>query len=280
MIGFGDIFGIPLLTKERFLASKEDGIAHRICFGSTHANALTEYNERHPYKFSVPFPESIEEIFEFETGLKLFSSKFGKGVWCGLSDREMPIVRDFMDRRRDHVFLRDHLDSSLALSMHYNGNSRTPMGDLEYAAKYQRDASAIDKLADLAAQFISGAPRYKTVKLIAPVPPRPDKQFDLPTALCAGVSQKLGLQLVAAGEWTKPKAQLKEKSIGEKWDALDAAEFRTNQNIKGKGAIILMDDLYQSGCTINFVGNRVQHYGEIDVFGLSVVKSAGDQDNL
>ncbi|MER8655032.1 hypothetical protein [Mesorhizobium sp. M0847] len=280
MIGFHDIFGVPILTKERFLASKEDGIAHRICFGSTHTNALAEYNDKSPYRFSVPFPESIEEIFEYETGLKLFRSKFGKGVWCGLSDSEMPIVRNFMNGHRDHVFLRDHLDSSVALSMHYDGNSRTPLGDLEYAAKYQQDTGAISKLTDLAAQFISTTPRYKNVKLIAPVPPRPDKQFDLPTVLCTGVAQKLELQLVSAGEWTKPKAQLKEKNIGEKWDALEAAEFKMSPDIKGKGAIILMDDLYQSGCTINFVGNRVQHHGEIDVFGLSVVKSAGDQDNL
>ncbi|PBB67595.1 hypothetical protein CK228_17515 [Mesorhizobium sp. WSM4312] len=192
----------------------------------------------------------------------------------------MPTVRDFMERHRDHVFLRDNLDASMALSMHYHENSRTPLGDLEYAAKYHQDQGAIGKLIDLAAQFISATPLYKDAKAIAPVPPRPDKQFDLPTIVATGVSQKLGLQLVSVGEWTKPKGQLKEKTVGEKWDALEAAQFQTNPEIKGKGAIILMDDLYQSGCTMNFVGNRVQHHAEVDVYGLSVVKSAGDQDNL
>ncbi|GAA2881758.1 putative amidophosphoribosyltransferase [Aminobacter niigataensis] len=279
MIGTKRFFRPPLVTKEQFLQFREEKRAHRICFANTHANALAPYKGKFPYKFSVPFSNTIQPVFEHETGLSLHSSQYG-GVWCGLSEGEKAAVDKFVTSRRENVFLRDYLDASVALSMHYDGQTRTAVGELEYAAKYHRDEAAISKLIDLGAAFVSSTQNYKKSRAIAPVPPRAGKDFDLPSVISAGICDRLKIDNVAAGIWGKEKAQLKEKSLSEKWDALETAKFIPNDDLKKYESIILVDDLYQSGCTINFVGNRLQHFSQIDIFGLSIVKSAGDQDNI
>ena len=67
----------------------------------------------------------------------------------------------------------------------------------------------------------------------------------------------------------------------EKWDALAGVEFLTQDNtatLQGK-SIILVDDKYQSGITLQFVASRLLEKGASKVFGLCAVKTWRDDDN-
>ena len=43
---------------------------------------------------------------------------------------------------------------------------------------------------------------------------------------------------------------------------------------------VLIDDLYQSGVTVNFVGMKLQQAGFNRICGLYLVKSMNDRDNV
>ncbi len=43
--------------------------------------------------------------------------------------------------------------------------------------------------------------------------------------------------------------------------------------------ILLLDDLYQSGITMQYVAMKLQKAGAEKIFGLSIVKSLNDTDN-
>ena len=47
-----------------------------------------------------------------------------------------------------------------------------------------------------------------------------------------------------------------------------------------KGSVILLDDLYQSGVTFQYVGMKLLSSGASRILGLSLVKGRGDRDNL
>lgn len=274
---FEGLFRKPIVSKFEFLKFKSDNKPHRICFGNTHANALAPFYGPKPFKFSVPFSNSVRPVFENDTNLYLQQSQYG--FWCPLTTQQKVVVETWIKQRKDIVFLRDYLDVSIALSFNSNGTVRTPIGELEYLAKYKQDTKAIEELISICSAFIQNTTNYKAAKLIAPIPPREGKAFDLPTILCSGIANKLRLEFITIGHWSKEKCQLKQLSVEQKWGALEGSQLEVNPKLQGKGPLILLDDLYQSGCTINFVANMLQHHCDLKVYGLSLVKSLGDSDN-
>lgn len=78
------------------------------------------------------------------------------------------------------------------------------------------------------------------------------------------------------------KRKLKNIEFREKWDVWEDAELKfelpTNLSIEGK-SVILIDDLYQSGTTIQFIAMKLQEVGLKEVYGLSLVKTLSDFDN-
>ncbi len=57
--------------------------------------------------------------------------------------------------------------------------------------------------------------------------------------------------------------------------------FQNNSafNVKDK-TIILIDDKYQSGITIQYIAMKLQQAGAHEVYGLSFVKTLRDKDNV
>ncbi len=114
---------------------------------------------------------------------------------------------------------------------------------------------------------------------IAAVPPRQGKVTDLPTQIAGQVAKILNVPLIEIGKWQNMKAQLKECPVNEKWGKLETAALSTAQKPYGTEKLILLDDLYQSGATLNFVGTRIKAAWGCEVYGVCVVKSGKDSDN-
>ena len=160
----------------------------------------------------------------------------------------------------------------------------TEIGNLEHNGKNNRDQNAINQLADTVSQVIQYLPFYKDADLICSVPPRPDKDFDLPGSVTKLVSGKVGKQDVTSGfVFNRHKSSVKAATFDEKWNVWEAAQVSFHNspafNVNDK-TIILIDDKYQSGITIQYIAMKLQQSGADEVYGLSFVKTLRDTDNV
>ncbi len=255
----------------------------RFCFNSTHSNSLREINfENNSAKWALfmPFKNSIKKIFEKETGLKIYETRKGT-FWCPIkNENEYQKALDFKKKYLNTVFLRDNLDLSIALSEHYiDSETRTKIGELEYLAKYKFDKDALDNLVNIVKEFISTTPFYSETTVICSIPPSINGNSNLPTKISTEVSKLMGLEYIGNSiRWGKNKSQLKELSFDEKWAELEKADILVNVDVKGKN-IILVDDLYQSGTTLQYVAMKLKESGAKKIYGLCIVKSRKDNDN-
>jgi predicted amidophosphoribosyltransferase len=152
---------------------------------------------------------------------------------------------------------------------------------LEHRAKLSGDAPSITALSEACAEAIQSLPCYRDAPFVAAVPPMSAKPFDLPTEIAARVSilvAKQNLTSFFVLEHEK-QASLKQAPLEEKWAILEATGLRLNRPISNKSDVILIDDKYQSGTTVQFVAMKLQEVGARYIFGISLVKTLRDTDN-
>ena len=79
-----------------------------------------------------------------------------------------------------------------------------------------------------------------------------------------------------------PKSSAKQFKIKKKWDVWEDAQVSFQKgralNVEGK-TIVLIDDKYQSGTTIQYIAMKLQDAGAREVYGLCFVKTLRDTDN-
>lgn len=237
--------------------------------------------------FRPPFPESIKLVFEADTGIQLRQGKEPDNWYCYLNTEQLLIVQRWQAAQGTRIFLRDCLSCSIALDHNFVPGSApqeyTHIGKLEHDAKKTQDKAAIGQLVDFYCEEILGLPFYVDVPVIAAVPARPEKNFDLPTTLAAQIAERFDLTDVTnLMIYRGSKGQLKETKYEERWKRLEEAQLvmrpEARKMIEGR-PVLLIDDKYQSGVTANFVAMVLQQNGASDVFGLYAVKTWGDRDN-
>lgn len=151
-----------------------------------------------------------------------------------------------------------HTISSMLIGYTPNGyaqfdTKRTELGQLIFQLKNRSDKSAVDPIATTAASFVSG---WKPgVDLIVPVPPT-SKRAVKPTLLIAEALAKLGRNVVYCNCITltrDPGKALKNVDDPEERNALLAGLYTIDSAITKGKRILLLDDLYRSGATMNAV---------------------------
>ena len=284
MVNVRQFFKMKEITRETVL-EKHSLKPRRRCFAS-HSGLQTK-KENGSKSFSANFSESIKPIFEAQTNLELsHNPKYNNYFRMIKSDEELEIISSWQEQCGSLVFLRDCLDTSLALDTNFDNETgqRTEIGDLEYRAKNNQDQQAMNQLADGVKQTISELPFYKDADLICSVPPRPDKKFDLPSSVTALVSAKIDKQDVTKGfVFGGQKSSVKISTFDEKWNVWRDAQisFQNSSvfNVNDK-TVVLIDDKYQSGITIQYIAMKLQEAGAHQVYGLSFVKTLRDTDNV
>jgi phosphoribosylpyrophosphate synthetase len=241
---------------------------------------LKEWPNSHTYshKFAIPFRETIVPLIAKSVGITITEGQYG--LFCGLHKDKAESLRKWIEEQGERVFLRDRLDLSIALANYLApGGGLTRIGQLEQAAKQDRDIDAAQELAKIVQNVARKTPFFDDADLITCVPPRKGKNFDLPTFIAKRVSNRIEKEFFEAGSWLGEKGQLKEATLSEKWAQLEAASFQANiVDLKDK-RVILIDDLYQSGCTLHFIASALKSKGAKRVYGLSIVKSGRNTDN-
>jgi Phosphoribosyl transferase domain len=217
------------------------------------------------------------------------SGEYNWGIYIkGCDNADAERLTKFCKLLQNVVFIDDDLDESFALAFHTKtsatGYKRTQMGQLVRDAKpYDMgwnagSQSKAQELAALMVEFIQSHPTYTQADLILAVPPsNPNKPFDLPTFLVETIvqstSQTPATTSIRKVRITRPMKEC--RTIQEKIDnikdafALDASIFQ------GKN-VIIVDDIYQTGFSINELGRILQQAGAKLVLGLVATKTTQD----
>ncbi|MCY4779085.1 hypothetical protein ORI89_05450 [Sphingobacterium sp. UT-1RO-CII-1] len=254
----------------------EDKATKRIHFATTHSNALKPPKDTYHGTIQIPFTQTIEQIIVHKIGDEVnkyfFDSQKG-GYWRGFkSKNEYEKCESFIKEYNHIVFLRDTLDLSLALSMNMlDDDSRTEIGELEYQAKYKNNEASEREIVDLVKDWLNKLPYYDVADTICAMPCTNPTNPGLPRRIVDKIEKYENIS--AAIQWNNKNKSLKELgSIEEKLTALKEFELTITSDLKGKN-VILLDDLYMSGISMQFVALKLKEAGADRVFGISIVKS-------
>jgi competence protein ComFC len=129
---------------------------------------------------------------------------------------------------------------------------RSPVGELLYQLKYRNDASAVDRLAEAAAEFLKKW--NPPIEGIVPVPPSLSRKSQPVIAIAKALAERAGIPLWASClSKVKQTPQLKDiLEYDKRTEALkDAFSVISSESI-GK-TILLFDDLFGSGATVSHI---------------------------
>jgi len=264
------------ITKDAIFAEHRK-TPKRKCFGQ---QTGIQEKQKTDDVFSTCIP-SARKIFEAETGLELYKSEYDSYWRFIQNDEQRDRIKNWEGKRGRLVFLRDCLPLSIALNFNFVGEAGnyTDIGQWEANAKTQQDKVAMMELAKETAQVIQSLPFYKEADYICAVPAMPSKTFDLPRSVVSQVSCQIGKpDITSAFHFNRDKASVKDAKIAEKWDIWENADLSFQKSINGK-TVILIDDKYQAGVTLQYSAMKLQQAGAREVYGLCFVKTWGDQDN-
>jgi predicted amidophosphoribosyltransferase len=213
------------------------------------------------------------------TNIKLWAND--NGSWVALTEGEAAAAKQWIQEQGTRVYIKDFFDCSISLGERTVGNVETELGTLFSAAKYNDvDNKAKGEVLGRLRAAWDGMKSLPRDGYISAPPAREGKEFDLPTALAERLAKHTGLTFVPLGKWKGDKGQLKEVPADKKWDHLSSVGFEVNPTIVKSGKpVLLIDDIYQSGTTLNFLRASLTGMGIARSSAISIVKAARDTDN-
>lgn len=231
---------------------------------------------------------------------RTFPDRFGRFDWGtyirGADVARENTLRQFCQILQRVILIDDDLDETYALAFHrqmstVGAGERTPIGQLVREAKpYDQAGSPGDRvkavsLAARMAELVREHPTYRQAELLLAVPPsNPNKAFDLPTLLAEEIARLTGQGVATAGlkkvRDTRPMKAC--RTIKEKIDNLTGA-FGADPAVFGGRSVIIVDDIYETGFSLNEVGRTVRQANATLVVGLAATKTVrdlGEQQDL
>lgn len=269
--------GIPekTITRDKLIEFIGDNATKRINFAGSHAHALKKNEEGEGGKIILPFNDTIGSIIHDVTGKDLFSSHYG-GYWRGLNSKEeYERFEEFVNEYKDIVFLRDNLDLSLALSMNFDGDEHTPIGELEIQAKFHNNKQTEDELIGVCNEWIDKFPFLKEADYICSMPSSSATTESLPHRIVSNLEGFDFEDISDSVTWTSKTRSIKDAaSAEEKLEILEESGLQISEDVDLSGkTVLLFDDLYMSGVSMQYVAMKLKEAGAARVFGLCTVKS-------
>lgn len=150
---------------------------------------------------------------------------------------------------------------------------RTEVGELLYRLKYRRDLKALDSLVEAAVDFVKSW--QISLAAVVPVPPTRVRQlqpvFEVGDRLAGGLNLPIFKDFV---QNVKKAKELKNVfDFNERIKLLENAYQVRDQSLRGK-AVLLFDDLYRSGATLNTVTRVLYEQAQCsDVYALALTRT-------
>lgn len=150
---------------------------------------------------------------------------------------------------------------------------RTELGDLLYRLKYKSDHAVTDELADTAADFLR---RWNPgATMIIPVPPSRIRPQQPVLILAKALGMRLGLPVDQSGiQKVKDVPELKNVYDYDARLRLLQEAYQVEQSLLKGRKVLLFDDLYRSGATMNAITEALYEKGRVaDVFALTITRT-------
>lgn len=225
--------------------------------------------------FNLPFRDTIGPILEEMLGIHVCSRKDGIGCYYPCKKvEEVHALQQFVDKYRSVVFLRDKLDLSIALSMReleVESGARTYLGQLEYLVKYEDDVDRTGEKEELVKAFksiLSDFPFFKYADYICAVPSSKNFMRDIAARL------NRFPDISSAVCWADKQHAAKNTEDGmTKFEMLEHSGFAIDSAVDLKNkSVLLIDDLYRSGITMQYIAMKLKEAGASRVFGIAIIK--------
>jgi predicted amidophosphoribosyltransferase len=152
-------------------------------------------------------------------------------------------------------------------------SKRSELGELLYRLKFRRDKSVIAEIAEVVTTFAESY--LLKVDLIVPVPPSTPRTEQPVILLVRVIGERLGIPVSEDCVLKiRETSQLKNVfDFDERFQLLDGA-FETDPSIVEAKTILLFDDLYRSGATLNAVTSLLYDQGGArDVLALALTRT-------
>jgi len=154
---------------------------------------------------------------------------------------------------------------------------KTQVGRLLYRFKYQFDQNAGVILADLAAELINSQNLLKSSNFIVTIPPSfTSRPFDPVSLLAENISKETGIcwekGVIKRTRITKLQKRIFDKT-GKEENVISTFRLNDPLLISGK-KILLLDDLYDSGATINQISQILRRARADKIFALVLAKTS------
>jgi predicted amidophosphoribosyltransferase len=189
--------------------------------------------------------------------------------------------RRILGKWREGFSLDIHTLSSTPIGYNEYGHmqfdtTRSELGELLYRLKSRADETVVPEIADTAAAFIS---EWKPgVEIMVPVPPSTPRALQPVSVLGNALSQRLNIPFVNCVRKTRDAPQLKNVyDLDERLRLLEGLHTVDVSATSGR-KILLFDDLYRSGATMNSIATLLYEQGRAtDVFALTITRTRSNR---
>lgn len=150
-------------------------------------------------------------------------------------------------------------------------NRYSEIGELLYKLKYRGDQSVVDEIADAATTMMRG---WQSVDVVVPVPPSTPRGVQPVFLLANSLGQKLGVPVANCLTTTRDPSPLKNVSDLDERARLLAGLYAVDPAPVSGKRVLLFDDLYRSGATMNEITTTLYDRGQAaDVFALTITRT-------
>jgi competence protein ComFC len=139
---------------------------------------------------------------------------------------------------------------------------RSPLGELLFRCKYRGDRKAGDEVATIAAEFVRA--RRITADVVVPVPPTRARSFQPLIHIGSRLASELEI-VFDASSLTKVKDTPELKDVADmaaRESALVDAFGVQGNALRGR-TVLLLDDLYRSGASMNAAARALRDHGGV-----------------
>ncbi len=150
--------------------------------------------------------------------------------------------------------------------------SRSSVGELAYRLKYKGDATALPALVTQALAVCREQRQLMEVDAIVPVPPSVKREADPVRAVAEAVAAGLGKPMWTIVRKTRPTAAQKEQHTLAQKRANVAGAFAVDGQVRGK-RVLVIDDLFDSGATLEEVARVLQRAGAAGLCVLTLTRT-------
>ncbi|HVH75366.1 MAG TPA: phosphoribosyltransferase family protein [Stellaceae bacterium] len=184
--------------------------------------------------------------------------------------------RQIIGKWREGYALDVHTVSSIPIGHNEFGHmqfetTRSAVGELLFRLKNRGDRKVVDELADTAVTFLQQW--NPGIDIIVPVPASNARTVQPVALVATAISARVGVPLEDCITKTRKERQLKNVfDLDERLKILDGLHAVNAAKIAGR-RVLLFDDLYRSGATMNSVTALLLKQRAEEVFALAITRT-------